>query len=619
MADFTPLPVHPDSLSTQGVINAGGSAADRTAIIKVKAPEPSPSLTPQASYRYLTDAEWNEIAVRKVLQVFAYGGFASDAQIQAWADMPPVSAIAQMLTFDKVNLKLSPADLYDRLDLVDSTLIGISRHFSSGASRIPGDEKTRYRYSTLHSASRCWYKMMCLRGINPVRNRIGYWATNYHMAANFNASVSQDQLYDYYDMIMNALAADLSFDQVLAKAAVHSAMAVQYRHYRYRNYDFGNYFRPDGSWHGNENFGREFFQLFFGILGYSKAYTQEYHEKITIPQMARALSDIWLTYHDGANAGWDVKATYGTAGQFKGPLEILGAAVPGETAVDRVNVVAPRAIANDESLRNLPVRIVRFIADENMTPETAAGLADLWGRLPKKSLLDFLRHYAISTLFHNPRRVKYWNTIERNLLHTNMVTTSNYETYRDFYRVRDFIEAEGQKIFSLDHNVFGGQTGLDAANNSKTFKLSYDRAIERGYYYMRQKDGTGWRKDWGALVPGDSVVATTEWLWKRFIADGPSKMGLMERYHLYALVGAGVDLAWYVNPADPYHVFTESELAAGESGSSSALGRKLQALRNMATGLRSTNARTRAAANGKMGAAIAFLIALPQAFAQVGQ
>jgi len=602
-----------------GVNNLGGSVTRQTAIIPVKAPDPSPSVPPQAKYRYLTDAEWDEIAVRKILQVFAYGGFATDVQIQAWADMSPMSAIAEMLTFDKVNLKLSPADPYDRLDRVDSTLVGIARHLSSGASRIPREEKSAYLYGTLHSASRGWYKMMCLRGINPVRNRIGYWATNYHMAANFNASVSQDQLYDYYDTIMNALAADPSFDQVLAQAAVHSAIAVQYRHYRYRNYDFGNYFLPDGSWHGNDNFGREFFQLFFGILGYSTAYTREYHEKTTIPQMARALSDIWLTYHGGANAGWDVKATYGTAGQYKGSLDILGHPVPGETAVDRVNHVAPIAIANDESLRNLPVRIIQSIADENITPETAAGLADLWRRLPKKSLLSFLRHYAVSTLFHNPHRIKYWNTIERNLLHANMVTTSNYEAYRDFYRVRDFIEDEGQKIFSLDHNVFGGQTGLDAANNSRTFKLSYDRAIERGYYYTRRNDGTGWRKDWGALVPGDSVVATTEWLWTRFIAESPSRMGLMERYHLYALVGVGIDLASHVNAADPYHVFTERELAAGESNPSSALGRKLQALRTMSTGLRSTDASTQAKANGNMGAAIAFLIALPQAFAQVGQ
>lgn len=581
--------------------------------------EPLPAPPPGAGYRYLTDAEWDEIAVRKVLQVFAYGGFAGDAQIRAWAGMPPMAAIAEMLTFDKVNLKLSPPDPYDRLDLVDSTLTGMARHFSSDASRIPRAEKAAYRYDTGHSASRCWYKMMGLRGINPVRNRIGYWATNYHMAANFNAAVSQDQLYDYYDTIMNALAADLPFDQVLAKAAIHSAMAVQYRHYRHGNYDFGNYFLPDGSWRGNENFGREFFQLFFGIRGYSTAYSRDYHEKTTIPHMARALSDIWLTYHGGPNAGWDVKATYGTAGQYKGALEILGHSVPGKTAADRVTFIAPRAIVNDESLRNLPVRIIQFIADETITPQTAAGLADLWARLPRKSLLTFLRHYAVSTLFHNRDRTKYWNSIERNVLHTNMVTTGNYEVYRDFYTMRQFIEDEGQTIFSLDHNVFGGQTGLDAANNPRIFKLAYDRAIERGAYYMRRDDESGWRKDWGALVPGDSVVAATEWLWTRFMAESPSRMGLMERYHLYALLGAGVDLAWYVNPGDPHHVFTERELALGERDPSSPLGQKLLALRTMKTGLRSTDAGTRATANGHVGLAIALLIALPQAFAQAGR
>lgn len=568
------------------------------------------------SYRYLTDTEWDEIAVRKVLHVFAYGGFATDAQITTWANMSPASAINEMLTFDKVNLKLSPAESYDRLDQVNSTLTGISKYFSSSASRIPAGERQEYAFSTLHSASRSWYKMMSLRGINPVRNRIGFWATNHHMNINFNANVSQDQIYDYYDMIMNALAADESFEKVLAKAAVHSAIAVQYSHYRYSNYDFGNYFLPDGSWHGNEDFGREFFQLFFGILGYSTAYTQEYHEKTTIPQMARALSDIWLTYHEGENAGWNAPATYGTEGQFKGNLNILGYSVPGTTMPDRVNFIAPKAIINDESLFNLPVMIIKTMADDVMAPETAVGVRELWGSMTtKKSLLTFIRNYAISTLFHNPKRIKYWNTIERNILHTNLATTSNYEAYQDFYHVRDFIEDEGQKIFSLDHNVFGGQTGPDAANNSTIFKLNYDRAIERGYYYTRTDDGSGWTKNWGAVIPSGSI---TGWLWKRFFAEDPSKMGIMERYHVYALICAGVDLAYYVNPNDPYHIFTEEELTAGEANPTSPLGAKLKTLRSAIVDVRSTDPEKRRRANQNIGLTIAFLKTLPQACAQVG-
>ena len=57
--------------------------------------------------------DWGEIQVRRVLQTFAFGGLASDAQITAWAAMKPQRAIVEMLSFDAVNNKLSPPEAGD--------------------------------------------------------------------------------------------------------------------------------------------------------------------------------------------------------------------------------------------------------------------------------------------------------------------------------------------------------------------------------------------------------------------------------------------------------------------------------------------------------------------------
>ena len=63
-----------------------------------------------ADFGLVTDAAWDNTAVRKVLHTFTYGGFATDAQIQVWADMPPQAAITQILTFAATNDLLSPPE-----------------------------------------------------------------------------------------------------------------------------------------------------------------------------------------------------------------------------------------------------------------------------------------------------------------------------------------------------------------------------------------------------------------------------------------------------------------------------------------------------------------------------
>ena len=83
---------------------------------------------------------------------------------------------------------------------------------------------------------------------------------------------------------------------------------------------------------------------------------------------------------------------------------------------------------------------------------------------PTKNLLDFLRSYAISTTFHDASRIKYWTSIDRNLIASNRVTLSSGEAYAVFYDARYLASGEGVQMFRPVYNVFGAQTGLMAAN-----------------------------------------------------------------------------------------------------------------------------------------------------------
>ena len=85
--------------------------------------------TPSFAQRVIAvnNVAWKETAVRKVLHTFAYGGFATDAQIAAWAQMPPEEAIQEMLNFEPANEELSRAqdntsDYADSLEALQAFL-----------------------------------------------------------------------------------------------------------------------------------------------------------------------------------------------------------------------------------------------------------------------------------------------------------------------------------------------------------------------------------------------------------------------------------------------------------------------------------------------------------------
>ena len=555
----------------------------------------------------VSDEEWDETAVRKVLQTFALGAQTTDEQIDEWAAMSPEAAIGQMLTFDHHNTRLSPVGPTDtdELDQRDGTLNGLSAFWTSNdpANGVPGERRESFEIT--NDLSQLWAKAATSRGLNPFRHRMGMWETNYHLSVNLDAGVNKQQISKYYDDILDAHASGAPYADVMTTAALSAAVATQYGHRtnRYR----------DGVCECNEDFGREYFQLFFGILG---EYDPVYHETVDIKHMAAALTDMEVPIVDQQLQDYVI---FGTDEHYPYTLELLNALNAGETALERVEMLSPITIEHPESLLNLPVMIVSSLADDAMTDEKATTIRKTWVDMPEKNLLDFVRAYAISTTFHDADRIKYWTSPERYLILANAVTLTNEEGDVDLYNVDGF-EDDGLQIFKPIHNVFGSQTGKDAAESPDVFRNQLNRVMDDEWRYRRGEldtYGRHWVKDWSGLAPrtgGDYVVSdVAEWLWERIVADGLRNFGSLERAYVYALLATNSDFAMIADPDYPDHVYTSDELEGLQ------LAALVDDLGNETMSLDSANSDDRLEANERLGQAINFITGTPFVFVQEGR
>jgi hypothetical protein len=571
--------------------------------------DPPPDDPEHRGFTTVNDETWDDTAVRKVLHTFALGGQATDEQIRTWADMSPRSAITEMLTFGEHNAKLSPVgpeDL-DRLDTRDGTLYGLSAFWSSDdpANGVP--EERRDLFVINDRLAEIWAKAATSRGLNPFRHRIGLWETNYHLAVNLDAGVNRAQIARYYEDILAALAAGSPYQDVLTTAALSAAVATQYGH-RHNVYS-------NGACECNEDFAREYFQLFFGILGEDDP---SYHETVTIKDMAAALTDMEVPSEDSHLLDYVI---FGTANHYPGTLDILHEQIDGTTARERVEALSPLAIQYPESLDNLPVMIVSGLADDAMTETKAKQIREAWADMAQKDLLEFLRDYAVSTLFHKSDRTKFWTSPERHLIITNVITVKNEEGDLDLYNVDGF-EADGVKVFEPLHNVFGNQSGEDAADSSDVIRSHLNRVMDDEWRYRRgsvEKYGTTWTKDWSALVPrtgnGTYVVRdVAAWLWQRFIADGLKNFGALEQAYTYALLATDSDFNELAAPNDLDHVFTSEELANDDD-----LAALIESLAGETMQLDSADAEDRLEAHERLGQAINFIAGTPYVFAEEGR
>ncbi len=218
------------------------------------------------------------------------------------------------------------------------------------------------------------------------------------------------------------------------------------------------------------------------------------------------------------------------------------------TAKEKIRALVEVTIVYPESLQDLPVVLVRALADDTLDAAAEQELRDAWAALESKSLLSFLRAYAISTTFHSPHRVKFWSSIERHLMAVNRLTLNRTRAYLGYYDPLGQNGPEGLAIFRPMRNVFGDQPGLDAVGSGEVFRVAYGFAIERVWFYSRTCCGGScgmctatsdeevitWRKDWAKVIPTAEdgtyrVKAVSEWLWQRFIADNLRNFGPLER------------------------------------------------------------------------------------------
>ena len=265
--------------------------------------------------------------------------------------------------------------------------------------------------------------------------------------------------------------------------------------------------------------------------------------------------------------------------------------------------------------------IVQGMADDYIDESEAAALRQAWQSMQTKDFLQFIRAYAVSGLFHSPNRIKQWTSIERYLLINNRFTHSNLESYNDTTQVwRLFWDEEIRPFFPI-HNVFGHQTGEEAAKSSEIFRKHISARTESGYWFNAPAydfDGAIYLKDWASNMPTDAsnqypVAHAAEWLWMRFIAD-MTNYGPLEKAHLYALLATGQDLSRQVYPNDAGRVVTLAELQ-----SDSSVIATVDALAAQLMDLDSSDADDRLRANERVGQAVNFIVSTPFMLAQEGR
>lgn len=613
---------------------------------------------------------WDETAVRKVLHTFAYGGFASDAQITQWAQMAPIDAIKQILTFDTINPQLSP-DTEQLYATHGQSLAQMQAFWSSDLAENPVRPELRNRYSLSQINSRnesylspgnlqyTWYQAATTPGINPFLHKTGMFLTNYLMSISIGKTRPL-LMREFYDNALQSLQDGKGMATILAQGATSPAVSRAYGH-QWNRYDNRN----AGKFYGNDDFAREFHQLFFRIQGTTE--DTEYHENTTIEHTAWALTGMQIDRYDGyydsvVGSDWwmpqiiytdHLHPNYFYPADHRNPalagqpvpvnnetshyrrdmllnepcLEILHANICATTddgkvlAEARLYNLAKVAINHPESLHNLPVMIIDFFADDNLSDRKKALISAAWQRMqPEKDLLKFLQAYAVSKVFHRQDTFKYRTAFDRNIALHNLNTVDHAETFGDGLFYLSQLSQEGATVFVPAHDVFGGQTGLQAAANVNIFKEAYNRSVLRSYQLGRIAAYTrSWTKQWQKLVPLDDtgkapVANVVTWLWHRFVADNGKYLDTLTRAHLNSLLATGQDFGYRANnvlganyPLDA--VYTEQNLLHD------------QALLSLNIGHATTKMDANASDNfnRRIGLAVNFIAATPYVFAMEGK
>jgi hypothetical protein len=615
---------------------------------------PDDTVVPAAGFEVISDAAWDETAVRKVLHQFAYGGHASDSQISTWADMLPEVAITEMLTFSFTNEKLSPAE--DASALHAGSLEELQEFWGGDDPENPVRWDKRDLYGTLTepggyisvwNIQRAWIQAVITRGINPFLHKIAFYLTNYQMAITINGS-KPGLLRAYYDQTMADLVAGRTFTDVISRAAKSAAVARRYDH-RLNVFDGAT-----GQFSGNDDFAREYFQLFFRLQGESEV--PEYHEGVTIENNALLLTGMEIDrspnlYGSSLESDWwitPINFTDHTDGQGRlikngtyhhaDCLEILRSQICGATAADKIDALSPLVANHPEVMDNLPVYVIQTLADDRLTADKVQNIRSAW-KSANDDLLSFLRSYAISTDFHSQGRVKFGTAFQRNLTLYNSIILDNHELFGGrggSSSVESDMRHQGAQVFIPPHDVFGGQTGPEAALNLNIFKDAYTVSSElfgirasllSSAYYADESQTAElvWNKNWAGTVPANEnghyvVEEVAEWLWQRMVADGGKNFDAIARAQVEALLAYGLDFGYLVTDLDPgLSDDPDTTYSSSDLLNDPRLLAVRAAIAVKTMDLDSADAGLRAEANRRMNLATSFISALPYTFAMEGR
>ena len=192
------------------------------------------------------------------------------------------------------------------------------------------------------------------------------------MATNLNTEVNNYQMARIYDDIMAAHEAGLPYQDVISAGAISAAVATQYGH-RW------NLWNPwDEECWCNEDFAREYHQLFFGILGVEDPEGIDNHETVTIKNTAKALTHMVVEYDEIIRRLPEWVFYLGHPYHYPGhlTLDILNNEIPGTNAKERIEYLSQIAINHPESLKNLPVKIISGLADDDLDPAENPGRSE---------------------------------------------------------------------------------------------------------------------------------------------------------------------------------------------------------------------------------------------------
>ena len=588
--------------------------------------------------------DWTVAAVRRVLNTFAFGGHASEAQIQTWAAMDPETAIAEMLTFDPVNPKLSAPE--DGSANYAGSLVALQDFFSGNDADNPTRKDLRVSFNSVNllgglvggAYKRAWWQAVATRGVNPFLHRMAFYLTNHHATQEMSKTGISLMRY-YYDDTLAALSFGDSLTDILIRMSQSGALAQAYGHSNNR--------MMDGEFHGNDDFARELHQLVFRIMGETE--DTDYHENVTIENTARALTGMGIdkAVMKPMTGGWadfvdpidftdhtdSIGRTLKNDSQHHHDcVEVLHEQVCGPTAFEKIDAVGRVAINHPESLRNIPATIVGFLADDNLTEDKIDVLEAEWTAMPEKDLLAFVRAYAVSTLFHSASRMKYWNSFDRRMILHNLNTLDNEDHNARGINMMGFAGAEGADVFDPANQVFGAQTGREVATSPQLFATIYENAVENGSAYFNPVVNRNWinrlpqtwHKDWQREVPADengeyTVKHVAEWLWNRFIADDLKNFDLIARSQIYALLATGYDLGRVMEDEnlvdDANLVITRADLEDPNTPAAQLMAQHAEAL----VEVDASNMGLRDFANKRIGYAVAFMSALPYVFYSEGK